>query len=218
MRSRAAHANVREGWHAGVRYGTHEPEQSHAAFRDPSSFDLFPEISPYASGMLAVDGRHTVYWEQSGNPRRAGGLPAWRTRAPARRPCIAASSIPRFYRIVVFDQRGCGRSMPLGDLQRQHHGHLVADMEKAARPSRHPALAAVRRFVGQHAARSPTGCAIPSARRASSCAAFFLGTRAGDRMVPARHALDLPRGVARLRRAACRPTSAPICSATTIAG
>ena len=34
----------------------------------PLRSDLFPEISPYASGMLAVDGRHTIYWEQSGNP------------------------------------------------------------------------------------------------------------------------------------------------------
>ena len=34
----------------------------------PLRSDLFSEISPYASGMLAVDGRHTIYWEQSGNP------------------------------------------------------------------------------------------------------------------------------------------------------
>ena len=68
----------------------------------PLRSDLFPEISPYASGMLAVDGRHTIYWEQS----------------------------PQFYRIVVFDQRGCGRSMPLGELHDNTTGDLVADMEK----------------------------------------------------------------------------------------
>ena len=64
---------------------------------------------------------------------------------------------PQFYRIVVFDQRGCGRSMPLGEVHDNTTGHLVADMEKLRAPSRHRAVAAVRRFVGQHAWRWPTG-------------------------------------------------------------
>ena len=96
----------------------------------PLRSDLFPEISPYASGMLAVDGRHTIYWEQSGNP---DGLPVvflhggpGAGSAPVHRRFFD----PQFYRIVVFDQRGCGRSMPLGDLQDNTTSHLVADMEK----------------------------------------------------------------------------------------
>jgi proline iminopeptidase len=96
----------------------------------PLRSDLFPEISPYASGMLAVDGRHTIYWEQSGNPEGVpvvflhGGPGAG--SAPVHRRFFD----PQFYRIVVFDQRGCGRSMPLGELQDNTTGHLVADMEK----------------------------------------------------------------------------------------
>ena len=96
----------------------------------PLRSDLFPEISPYASGMLAVDDRHTIYWEQSGNPAGVpvvflhGGPGAG--SAPVHRRFFD----PQFYRIVVFDQRGCGRSMPLGDLQDNTTGHLVADLEK----------------------------------------------------------------------------------------
>ena len=96
----------------------------------PLRSDLFPEISPYASGMLPVDGRHTIYWEQSGNPEGVpvvflhGGPGAG--SAPVHRRFFD----PQFYRIVVFDQRGCGRSMPLGELQDNTTAHLVADMEK----------------------------------------------------------------------------------------
>jgi proline iminopeptidase len=96
----------------------------------PLRSDLFPEISPYASGMLAVDGRHTIYWEQSGNPEGApvvflhGGPGAG--SAPVHRRFFD----PQFYRIVVFDQRGCGRSMPLGELHDNTTGDLVADMER----------------------------------------------------------------------------------------
>src|SRR5215211_7477149 len=48
---------------AVIRTESHMPRSE-----TPLRSDLFPEISPYASGMLAVDGRHTIYWEQSGNP------------------------------------------------------------------------------------------------------------------------------------------------------
>ena len=96
----------------------------------PLRSDLFPEISPYASGMLAVDGRHTIYWEQSGNPEGVpvvflhGGPGAG--SAPVHRRFFD----PQFYRIVVFDQRGCGRSVPLGELHDNTTTALVADMEK----------------------------------------------------------------------------------------
>ena len=106
------------------------PESRMPRSETPLRSDLFPEISPYASGMLAVDGRHTVYWEQSGNP---DGVPAvflhggpGAGSAPVHRRFFD----PQFYRILVFDQRGCGRSMPLGDLQDNTTAHLVADMEK----------------------------------------------------------------------------------------
>src|SRR5665213_3539382 len=91
--------------------------------------DLFPPIEPYASGMLRVDGLHSLYWEQSGNPH---GMPAVFLHGG---PGAGATSThrrffnPDMYRIVVFDQRGAGRSTPLGATIDNTLGHLVADME-----------------------------------------------------------------------------------------
>ena len=96
----------------------------------PLRSDLFPEISPYASGMLAVDGRHTIYWEQSGNPEGVPALFLHGGPGAGSAPVHRRFFDPQFYRIIVFDQRGCGRSMPLGDLQDNTTSHLVADMEK----------------------------------------------------------------------------------------
>ena len=91
---------------------------------------LFPPIEPYASGMLDLDAPHRMYYEQSGNPRGVavvflhGG------------PGAGASAVhrqffdPAFYRIVVLDQRGAGRSTPLGCLEDNTTPKLVADLER----------------------------------------------------------------------------------------
>ena len=95
--------------------------------------DLFPEIQPYARGVLDLDGRHTMYWEQSGNPEGEpvvflhGGPGAG--ASPAHRRFFD----PSHYRIVVFDQRGCGRSRPYADLTDNTTWHLVDDMERLRR-------------------------------------------------------------------------------------
>lgn len=91
--------------------------------------DLFPPISPYSSGFLAVDDIHTLYWEQSGNPDGVpiillhGGPGAGAT--PKHRRFFD----PDFYRIIIFDQRGAGRSTPLGCLIDNTLDHLIADIE-----------------------------------------------------------------------------------------
>ena len=92
--------------------------------------DLFPPIEPYATGMLKLDGRHAMYWEQSGNPRGApvvflhGGPGAGAT------PTHRRFFDPQHYRIIVLDQRGAGRSTPLGDIVDNTTAHLVADLER----------------------------------------------------------------------------------------
>jgi proline iminopeptidase len=92
--------------------------------------ELFPPIEPYGTGMLPLDRRHTMYWEQSGNPRGQpvvflhGGPGAGAT------PTHRRFFDPVAYRIVVFDQRGAGRSTPLGELTDNSTEHLVADLER----------------------------------------------------------------------------------------
>jgi proline iminopeptidase len=91
---------------------------------------LYPEITPYDQGMLAVSPLHTLYYEQSGNP--AGkpvvflhGGPGGGTNPNCRR-----FFDPAVYRIVLFDQRGCGRSTPHAELDGNTTWDLVADIER----------------------------------------------------------------------------------------
>lgn len=90
---------------------------------------LFPAIEPYASGLLPLDTLHTMYWEQSGN---AHGVPVLFLHggpgagsAPAHRRFFD----PTYYRIVIFDQRGAGRSIPLGEIRDNTTSHLINDIE-----------------------------------------------------------------------------------------
>lgn len=91
--------------------------------------DLFPAITPYSSGFLSVDGGHNVYWEQSGNPDGVpvvllhGGPGAGAT------PTHRRFFDPDHYRIIIFDQRGAGRSHPLGSLKSNTTRHLLQDIE-----------------------------------------------------------------------------------------
>jgi len=95
--------------------------------------DLFPDIEPYATGMLQLDHRHVMYWEQSGNPK---GLPVVFLHGGPGAGAAAAHRRffdPRTYRIIVFDQRGCGRSIPHADLADNTTQHIVDDMEALRR-------------------------------------------------------------------------------------
>jgi proline iminopeptidase len=92
--------------------------------------DLFPPITPYSSGFLSVDDAHTLYWEQSGHPEGVpvvllhGGPGAGAT------PMHRRFFDPDYYRIVIFDQRGSGRSTPLGSTENNDPERLVDDMER----------------------------------------------------------------------------------------
>lgn len=91
---------------------------------------LYPEIEPYASHALAVSDVHTLYVEESGNPDGIAivflhGGPGAGCEAVHRR-----FYDPDIYRIVLFDQRGCGRSTPHAELDGNTTWDLVADMEK----------------------------------------------------------------------------------------
>ena len=90
---------------------------------------LYPEIEPFDSGMLKVDGRHTLHYEQCGNPI---GKPVVLLHGGPGAGCGAKMRRfhdPEKYRIVLFDQRGSGRSTPHADLIDNTTQHLVADIE-----------------------------------------------------------------------------------------
>lgn len=91
---------------------------------------LYPEIKPYARHQLAVDHPHELYVDESGTP---DGLPVLFVHGGPGAGCDAASRRwfdPTLYRIVTFDQRGCGRSIPHASLECNTTWDLVADMER----------------------------------------------------------------------------------------
>jgi len=92
--------------------------------------ELFPPIEPYQSGMLRVDDLHTLYWEQSGNPVGAPVLFLHGGPGAGASPTHRRFFDPAHYRIVVMDQRGAGRSRPLGEIRANTTDLLIADIER----------------------------------------------------------------------------------------
>lgn len=91
---------------------------------------LYPEIEPFEAGMLDVGDGHTIYWERVGT---RGAKPAVFLHggpgggiSPKHRRLFD----PAFYDIILFDQRGCGRSTPHAELEANTTWHLVADIER----------------------------------------------------------------------------------------
>ncbi|MCP3104081.1 prolyl aminopeptidase [Myxococcus sp. K15C18031901] len=96
----------------------------------PSPRALYPPLEPYRMGRLRVSSLHELYFEECGNPRGKPALfvhggPGGGTDARQRR-----FFDPAAYRIILFDQRGCGRSTPHASLEENTTWDLVADMEK----------------------------------------------------------------------------------------
>ena len=96
----------------------------------PRRHALYPDIEPYDSGVLRAGPIHRLYYEQCGNPRGKPvvflhGGPGGGAAPKARR-----FFDPEAYRIVLFDQRGCGRSMPHANLEDNTTWALVDDLER----------------------------------------------------------------------------------------
>jgi len=92
--------------------------------------DYYPPLEPYAVHRLAVDAPHELYVEECGNPK---GLPVLFVHGGPGGGCTPDNRRffdPERYRIVLFDQRGCGRSRPHAELGRNTSPDLVADMER----------------------------------------------------------------------------------------
>jgi len=91
---------------------------------------LYPEIEPFETGFLDVGEGHTIYWERVGTK---GAKPAVFLHggpgggiAPTHRRLFD----PELYDVILFDQRGCGRSTPHAELEANTTWHLVADIER----------------------------------------------------------------------------------------
>ena len=91
---------------------------------------LFPAIEPYLRGMLQVDELHTVYWEESGNPQGQPVLFLHGGPGAGTSPVHRQFFDPEHYRIVLFDQRGAGKSIPLGEYRQNTTQLLIDDIEK----------------------------------------------------------------------------------------
>lgn len=91
---------------------------------------LYPPLDPYRTGRLAVDERHTLYWEACGNP---AGIPAiFLHGGPGAgiTPTSRRFFDPEKYHIVLFDQRGSGQSTPLGETRANTTPLLIEDIER----------------------------------------------------------------------------------------
>jgi proline iminopeptidase len=91
---------------------------------------LFPEIAPYRTGRLKVSPAHELYYEECGNPDGKPAVLLHGGPGGGSTPIMRRYHDPSRYRIVLFDQRGCGRSTPHASLDENTTWHLVDDIEQ----------------------------------------------------------------------------------------
>jgi proline iminopeptidase len=104
-------------------------KRKRTAAHAPKLRTLYPPIEPHRTGSLQVSPVHELYFEECGNPR---GKPALFVHGGPGAGCDARARCffdPSAYRIILFDQRGCGRSRPHASLIDNTTQHLIADME-----------------------------------------------------------------------------------------
>lgn len=90
----------------------------------------FALIEPLKTGFLSVGDGHSLYWEESGNPYGTPIVFLHGGPGSGTEPKHRCFFDPKFYRIILFDQRGCGKSTPHSSLHENTTWHLVSDIEK----------------------------------------------------------------------------------------
>lgn len=93
-------------------------------------YNMYPGIEPYQSGHLDVSALHSIYYEQSGNPNGQPVVFLHGGPGSGCNPMQRRFFDPAHYRIILLDQRGCGRSQPLGSVEDNTIDSLVADIER----------------------------------------------------------------------------------------
>jgi proline iminopeptidase len=98
--------------------------------RSTRRLGLYPPIEPSRKGHLEVGEGHEIYWEECGRP---DGLPVIALHGGpggGAAPAMRRFFDPKRYRILIFDQRGCGRSIPFAETRDNDTQRLIADMER----------------------------------------------------------------------------------------
>ncbi len=93
-------------------------------------YKLYPDIEPYHSDCLNVSDLHEIYFEECGNPKGKPVIMVHGGPGGGSTPLMRRYHNPDLYRIILFDQRGCGRSNPYAEIRENTTWDLVADMEK----------------------------------------------------------------------------------------
>ncbi len=113
---------------------------------------LYPPIEPYETGMLDVGDGHSLYWELTGNPDGKPAVMLHGGPGGGSSPDHRRQWNPEKYKILVFDQRGCGKSTPYASLENNTTWDLVDDIEKLrTQVVEGRQMAGVRRKLGLHA-------------------------------------------------------------------
>lgn len=94
------------------------------------TYGFYPEIEPYFEGRLKVSDLHEIHYEQVGNPEGSPILFIHGGPGGGIEPNHRRYFDPRYYRVILFDQRGCGRSTPYAELRENTTWDLVGDIEK----------------------------------------------------------------------------------------
>ena len=109
------------------------PAPPPATASQPERLRAYPPIEPYDTGTLDVGDGHTVFYEQCGNPDGCPVLLLHGGPGGGANPTMRRFHDPAHYRMVLFDQRGSGRSTPYASLDHNTTWHLVADIERLRR-------------------------------------------------------------------------------------
>ena len=91
---------------------------------------LYPEIEPFNTGFLKVSDLHTIYFEEAGNPKGTPVVFLHGGPGGGMIPNYRRYFDPKKWRIILFDQRGCGKSTPFAEIKENSTWDLVSDIEK----------------------------------------------------------------------------------------
>lgn len=91
---------------------------------------LYPEIEPYETGMLDVGEGHSLYWERVGTPGAKPAVFLHGGPGGGIAPDHRRQWDPKLYDVLLFDQRGCGRSLPFAEIEHNDTWRIVEDIER----------------------------------------------------------------------------------------